>query len=111
MGNAPAQDERAQQVAQAFPQLPAEQRRGTQRLVVERLHARGRAVRARVALYDGDQRVPIDPDRIVVNPPTQVAEGQRGERRRHDSAGALWAALWDSVTRHPGRRPGTTGGG
>jgi hypothetical protein len=51
-----------------------------------------------LTLRDGVGIVPIDPHRVVINPPTKHED-------REDPEGALWAVLWESVEETPGEAP------
>lgn len=78
-------------------------------------------VDAWVRLFEGKDEVPIDPHRIVINPPTHVVvDGREGidveqgefvERRTVEAPQeAFWEALWDSVTSTPNPRGWRTRG-
>lgn len=102
----PLAHRRAGLMLRMFEKFDREQEVGSYRLVVLKgpggvRNAEGEVVgfRVRVRLFLEGKEVPIDPDRVFINPPLKVVvDGVR----IGDPRAAFWAILWESVLSAPG---------
>lgn len=93
--------DRAQAVYDATRDMDLVSERGDRRLELDAppdlLVVGGRTVgvECRVRLFDGDVDQRVDPQRQIINPPTQVWTDFLGWQS--DPLEAFWSALWDQV--------------